>query len=525
MLRWLVSGSWSALFARLKPCPCLSGRSGFCSLSRDGEHPFQSKAASVAFFYIGGCVRIGWLLLLFPSAAFAIAGCPVGVQLGSVTMATPLPVCLKFEGSDLGGCQVNCKGVCVELPLNNTKGPVETTGVACKLSDNGSGNGDSDGSGNTPGEGPSGTKPIDGWLNFEPVIGDATGTSVSGAVAKLNKNLGVALRQVVESTKSDTANLNSIAHNAESFSRDMKDALYHIKQSSSELSHVNGNLGGVAAALSTTRDYLQSIDAKLNNLGSGSSGGVPSSVASDVAGISSMMGASLNMMSSIQGNTNGLNNKLDDISGNTKATSYFAKDMKTSLENIERSLGGGSGSGGGSSNWSNSDIASVVESAATTANQSEQQTYVLQDMRTALEIMAEKAGNGNGSGDGSGEGSGVDYSKMPGSSSNPLSVGDADYKSACSGDNCFFDVPGMEKKLAETNKSLADKYTSITEDVKQVFSFNLTGSADPMECLDLFTHQGKEYTVCPPSGDYWKTLAALMLFIFYFVALMIIFKR
>ncbi|QWZ95838.1 hypothetical protein I6L41_06020 [Aeromonas sp. FDAARGOS 1411] len=488
-------------------------------MSRDGEHPFQSKAASVAFFYIGGCVRIGWLLLLFPSLAFAIAGCPVGVQLGNVTLATPLPACLKFESSELGGCEVNCVGVCIDRPLLNQRGPVETTGTACKFTGYGSGDGDSDGSGNTPDEGASGTKPIAGWVDFEPVIGDATGTSVSGAVAKLNKNLGVALRQVVESTKSDTANLNSIAHNAESFSRDMKDALYHIKQSSSELYQVNGNLGGVAAALSATRDYLQSIDVKLGNLGSGSSGGVPSSVASDVAGISSMMGASLNMMSSIQGNTNGLNNKLDDISGNTKATSYFAKDMKTSLENIERSLGGGSGSGGGSSNWSNSDIASVVESAATTANQSEQQTYVLQDMRTALEIMAEKAGNG------SGEGSGVDYSKMPGSSSNPLSVGDADYKSACSGDNCFFDLPGMEKKLAETNKSLADKYTSITEDVKQVFSFNLTGSADPMECLDLFTHQGKEYTVCPPSGDYWKTLAALMLFIFYFVALMIIFKR
>lgn len=464
-------------------------------------------------------MRIGWLLLLFPSLAFAIAGCPVGVQLGNVTLATPLPACLKFESSELGGCEVNCVGVCIDRPLLNQRGPVETTGTACKFTGYGSGDGDSDGSGNTPDEGASGTKPIAGWVDFEPVIGDATGTSVSGAVAKLNKNLGVALRQVVESTKSDTANLNSIAHNAESFSRDMKDALYHIKQSSSELYQVNGNLGGVAAALSATRDYLQSIDVKLGNLGSGSSGGVPSSVASDVAGISSMMGASLNMMSSIQGNTNGLNNKLDDISGNTKATSYFAKDMKTSLENIERSLGGGSGSGGGSSNWSNSDIASVVESAATTANQSEQQTYVLQDMRTALEIMAEKAGNG------SGEGSGVDYSKMPGSSSNPLSVGDADYKSACSGDNCFFDLPGMEKKLAETNKSLADKYTSITEDVKQVFSFNLTGSADPMECLDLFTHQGKEYTVCPPSGDYWKTLAALMLFIFYFVALMIIFKR
>ncbi|HDO1374173.1 TPA: hypothetical protein P2R00_001408 [Aeromonas veronii] len=472
-------------------------------------------------------MRLGWLLLLFPSAAFAIAGCPVGVQLGNVTVATNLPVCLKFESSQLGGCIVDCKGVCVELPLANKKGPVETTGAACDWTQNSSGNGDSDGSGNTPDEGSTGTKPIDGWLDFQPVIGDATGTSVSGAVAKLNKNLGIALRQVVDSTKRDSSNINSIAHSAESFSRDMKDALYHIKQSSSELSHVNGNLGGVAAALSTTRDYLQSIDAKLANIGSGSSGGVSSSVASDVAGISSMMGASLNMMSSIQGNTNGLNNKLDDISGNTKATSYFAKDMKDSLKNIERSLGGGgSGSDSGSSAWTSSDIASLVESAGTTANQSEQQTYVLQDMRTALEIMAEKAGNGgNGDGNGSGDGSGVDYSKMPGSGGNPLSVKEGKYSSACSGNDCFFDVAAIQKKLDEANKAISDKYKDIGDEVRDIFDFQLSGSAGVIECFDFFTYGGKDYRVCPPAKEYWNIIAALMMFIFYFIAFAIVFKR
>ncbi|MFM5412292.1 hypothetical protein ACET9F_17550 [Aeromonas veronii] len=472
-------------------------------------------------------MRFGWLLLFFPSLAFAIAGCPVGVQLGNVTMATPLPVCLKFEGSQLGGCLVACNGVCVELPLANTKGPVETTGTACSITENGSGNGDSDGSGNTPNEGSTGTKPIDGWLDFQPVIGDATGTSVSGAVAKLNKNLGVALRQVVDSTKRDSNNINSITHSAESFSRDMKDALYHIKQSSSQLSQVNGNLGGVAAALGTTRDYLQSIDVKLSNLGSGSSGGVPSSVASDVAGISSMMGASLNMMSSLQGNTNGLNNKLDDISGNTKATSYFAKDMKDSLKNIERSLGGGgSGSDGGSSAWTSSDIASLVESAGTTANQSEQQTYVLQDMRTALEIMAEKVGNGgNGDGNGSGDGSGVDYSKMPGSGGNPLSVKEGKYSSACSGNDCFFDVAAIQKKLDEANKAISDKYKDIGDEVRDIFDFQLSGSAGVIECFDFFTYGGKDYRVCPPAKEYWNIIAALMMFIFYFIAFAIVFKR
>lgn len=218
-------------------------------------------------------MRIGWLLLFFPSLAFAIAGCPVGVQLGNVTMATRLPACLKFDGSQLGGCKVDCKSVCVELPLANIKGPVETNGQACNLTDNGTGgNGDSDGSGNTPDEGTSGTTPISGWVDFQPVIGDATGTSVSGAVAKLNKNLGIALRQVVESTRQDSNNINSIAHSAESFSRDMKTALSNLDRMASDLNLANNNASQALVVSSIAKDYLQSIDGKLANLTSLPSG-------------------------------------------------------------------------------------------------------------------------------------------------------------------------------------------------------------------------------------------------------------
>ncbi|MEE1952236.1 hypothetical protein ACTG2T_20380 [Aeromonas sp. 75A] len=422
----------------------------------------------------------------------------------------------------------------MELPLANTKGPVETTGTACKLSDNGSGNGDSDGSGNTPDEGGAGTKPIDGWLNFEPVVGDATGTSVSGAVAKLNKNLGVALRQVVDSTKQDSNNINSITHSAEAVSRDMKEALYHIKQSSSELSHVNGNLGGVASALGAARDYLQSIDVKLNNLGSGSSGGGSSSVASDVAGISAMMGASLGMMSSLQGNTNGLNNKLDDISGNTRATSYFAKDMKVSLENIERSLGGGSG--GGSSAWTRDDIEflssklnnqdMVPSYLSTIETASLQQNEILgdilgatRDQKGVLEGIASALDNGGG------DGKGVDYTKMPGSDSNPLAVKRAQYDTKCEGGDCFFDIAAIQKKLDDANKAISDKYKNIGDEVKEMFDFQLSGSAGIIECFDFFTYGGKDYRVCPPAKEYWDIIAALMMFIFYFIAFAIVFKR
>lgn len=447
-------------------------------------------------------MRIGWLLLFFPSLAFAIAGCPVGVQLGSVTMATPLPVCLKFEGSELGGCKVDCKGVCVELPLNNTKGPVETTGTACSLSDNGSGNGDSDGSGNTPDEGGAGTKPIDGWLNFEPVIGDSTGTSVSGAVSKLNKNLGVALRQVVESTKQNSGNLNSIAHSAESFSKDMKTALSNLDRMANDLNLSNNNASQALVVSSISKDYLQSIDGKLANLTSLPSGG-GSTGGGDASSLSADVSAIRNDVASLKGMTQSYMSTIGSMSGDTQTMASNLRRMSGNIGSIDSTL---------------STINSVTSS---------QLSSMSGNLNALVSMNSQALRNGWGPSGGSTGGNGIDYTKMPGSSSNPLSVGSASYEShKCQGGaNCFFDLPTINKRLEETNNALTNQYRAISEDVKQVFSFNLTGSADPMECLDLFTHQGKEYTVCPPSGDYWKTLAALMMFIFYFVALMIIFKR
>ncbi|MBW3805525.1 hypothetical protein GL273_06755 [Aeromonas jandaei] len=462
-------------------------------------------------------MRLAWLLLLFPSLAFAVAGCPIGVQLGNVTIATRLPVCLKFDSSQLGGCEVNCKGVCVELPLANTKGPVETTGTACNYTENGSGNGDSDGSGNTPDEGPAGTKPIAGWLDFEPVIGDATGTSVSGAVAKLNKNLGLALRQVVDSNKQDSGNLNSIAHSAESLSRDMKEALYHIKQSSSELSHVNGNLGGVAAALSTTRDYLQSIDVKMNNLGSasgatGTGGNLSKEFEDKLFGtLDAMRYGSLNnidfKMSDVKGHLAGIEGALG---ANGMAGNIYA--MRQMMEQMSSGSSGGS-TGGGST-------------GGQTGGSGQSEQY-LKDMSESIGYMAEDVlsirkaldGSGNGSGDG------IDYSQMPGSGTNPLTVGAAHYNSACAGGDCFFDVAAIQKKLDDANKAISDKYKDIGDEVKEMFDFKLSGSAGIMECFDFFTYGGKDYRVCPPAKEYWDIIAALMMFIFYFIAFAIVFKR
>lgn len=425
-------------------------------------------------------MRIGWLLLFFPSLAFAIAGCPVGVQLGNVTLATQLPVCLKFEGSKLGGCKVDCGGICVELPLANTKGPVETTGTACSLSDNGSGNGDSDGSGNTPDQGNSGTKPINGWLDFEPVIGDATGTSVSGAVAKLNKNLGVALRQVVESTQSDSSNLNSIAHSAESFSRDMKTSLYHLDRMSSDLFKINNTISPILGNTNTANDYLQSINLKMDKFSGSTSGstGDGGSSSADVAEMKNMMFAAMGMWEGNKNNTRQISSDVASINGSMGSAIY-------TLEEINRNQ-----------------ISSL-----------RQITSDLSSIKSSLE-------GGSGSG-----GSSIDYSKMPGTADNPMSVKSSSYKSACAGEDCFFDVAGIQKQLDAANDSLKEKYSDIGNEVKEVFNFQLSGSAGVIDCFDLFSYAGKEYRVCPPSKDYWQTLAALMMFIFYFMALMLIFKR
>lgn len=127
-------------------------------------------------------------------------------------------------------------------------------------------------------------------------------------------------------------------------------------------------------------------------------------------------------------------------------------------------------------------------------------------------------------GGGSG-GNGVDYSQMPGSGNNPLSVGAAQYNSACTGGDCFFDVAAIQKKLDEANKAISDKYKDIGDEVRDIFDFQLTGSAGVIECFDFLTYGGKDYRVCPPAKEYWNIIAALMMFIFYFIAFAIVFKR
>ncbi|HHQ4578367.1 TPA: hypothetical protein ACSP17_000560 [Aeromonas hydrophila] len=451
-------------------------------------------------------MRIGLFLLLFPSLAFAIGGCPVGVQLGNVTMATRLPVCLKFEGSEHGGCLVNCKGVCVELPLANTKGPVETTGTTCSWSDsNGSGNGDSDGSGNTPDEG-NGGGVVNGWDFFQPVIGDATGTSVSGSVAKLNKNLGSALHQLIDGTKQDSNNINSIAHSAESLARDMKTSLYHLDRMTNDIYQSKNATNEILGRINASNDLLQSINSKMGSSGSGSG--------SSGVGDSAQAEKIYNELKQINANTFGPDFPQTHIGGNfyelVRGYQWDVSSIKESTHELKSTFN--------NFYWN---------TAQELRNNSIEMNRNIKAIAEALNKGGTGGGDGSGGTGNGGEGQGIDYSKMPGSEQNPLHVAGANYNSSLCKDNaeCFFDLAAINKKYDDTKGKFADTYDGVKEEMADMFHYNFSGSAAVPKCFDMFSLYGRSYSICPEVEGYWEMLAAIMMFIFYFLALMIVAKR
>lgn len=58
-----------------------------------------------------------------------------------------------------------------------------------------------------------------------------------------------------------------------------------------------------------------------------------------------------------------------------------------------------------------------------------------------------------------------------------------------------------------------------------IFRYNFSGSAAIPKCFDMFSLFGRSYSVCPNAEGYWEMMAAIMMFVFYFVALMIVAKR
>ncbi len=350
------------------------------------------------------------------------------------------------------------------------------------------------------------------------MIGDATGTSVSGAVAKLNKNLGVAMRHLVEKNGSDSANLNTIAHAAESVSRDMKTALYHLERTANETFYSKNTLMDIMGRINTSNDYLEKISKLDSSSGAasgatGTGGNLSKEFEDKLFGtLDSMRYGSLNnidfKMSDVKRHLAGIEGALG---ANGMAGNIYA--MRQMMEQMSSGSSGGGSTGGGST-------------GGQTGGSGQSEQY-LKDMSESIGYMAEDVlsirkaldGSGNGSGDG------IDYSQMPGSGTNPLTVGAAHYNSACAGGDCFFDVAAIQKKLDEANKAISDKYKDIGDEVRDIFDFQLSGSAGVMECFDFFTYGGKDYRVCPPAKEYWNIIAALMMFIFYFIAFAIVFKR
>ncbi|WP_265421996.1 hypothetical protein [Aeromonas salmonicida] len=457
-------------------------------------------------------MRIGLFLLLFPSLAFAIDGCPVGVQLGNVTMATSLPVCLKFDASKLGGCLVDCKSVCVELPLANTKGPVETTGSSCSWSDsNGSGNGDADGSGNTPGEGNNGGE-VDGWDFFAPVVGDATGTSVSGSIAKINKNLGSTLGTLMGTADRTYHSLNEMRGLAQRETNATEKAVSVLEEIREYNKKVSSNAEGANLYLSRIEQAQEEANIYLKKLAESSGG---TGTGSGSSGGDSGDGAKIyEELKQFHANTFGPDFAQNNEGGNMYALvnglQYEVISMKDRVHTAA------------------SDIGNMYN-------------YVLPDLRNNsiemnrnIKAIAEAIKNGGiGGGDGSGgtgnggEGQGIDYSKMPGSEQNPLHVAGANYNSnLCKNDaECFFDLAAVNKKYDDAKGKLADTYDGVKEEMADMFHYSFSGSAAVPKCFDMFSLYGRSYSICPEVEGYWEMLAAIMMFIFYFLALMIVAKR
>lgn len=246
-------------------------------------------------------------------------------------------------------------------------------------------------------------------------------------------------------------------------------------------------------------------------------------------------------------------NQLSDI---RQDMSYTAYDIG-SIANIMRNGGGSSGGGGGSSSGDTKALVSMMSSAmsmwaGTQANtgssfdmlrninsgvasvqgrldgMNNHQLDVFRRMSGDLGAIKDMMKDGQGSGGTGNEGGAdIDYSKMPGAAGNPLHVAGAEYESSLcqEGDNCAFDLGNINKQYNGKKEELKDKYKAIKGEVSEIFKFDLNGSGSVPKCFELYSLFGKSYSVCPSVGGYWETLAAIMMFVFYFLAFMIVARR
>ncbi|MEI4964643.1 hypothetical protein [Aeromonas caviae] len=438
-----------------------------------------------------------YLLFLVPLGAFA--SCPAGLKLSSVPISTELPYCVKWETSSLGGCEVACPGVCVEVPASGTKGPIETTGGECTLGGGGSGEtgGGDNGGGNTGGA------PY--YYPFKDQI------SPIGVGGHDQEATTAALKQIDEDLRWTAIKLYGQGEASlatfKDFGRDLRkvtDALTTQINGSEQVGLINNQM---LSTLNRSEDALRELtNCVVNPLANGcghltgsSSGAVStvdlSAIKGDVASLKAMQQSAMSTLGSIGGNTSSMSSNIGNMLGAI-------------------------GSLQGSVNSVNSNISSQSGYLSQMNDNLYGIKYMLQDG------LKNGWGNSGGGQGGSGDFN-IDYSQMPGSASNPMHIAKAEYESPlCSGDaSCAFDLEQITKVYDEHKEALKSQYLSIKNEITDMFKYQFYGSASVPKCFDMFSMYGKAYQVCPDADGYWEFLAALMMFIFYFVAFMIIAKR
>ncbi len=435
-------------------------------------------------------MRVLYLLFLLPLGAFA--SCPAGIQLSNVPISTALPYCVKWESSALGGCTVDCKGVCVEFPVNGTKGPMETTGAECEL---GGGSGGDDGGGGDSG-GNTGGAPY--YYPFKDQI------SPIGVGGQYQEATTAALKQIDEDLRWTAIKMYGQGEQSlatfKDFSKDLRkvtDALNTQIIGSEQVGLINNQM---LSSLHRSEDWLQEL----------------------TLCITRPLDYNCGHLAGSGGGSGGGTNTYDELK-------QFHTDMVGA--NFAEYNSGASMYGKLSS--MGYDILSMRDRVHTMASDvGNMYQYVLPDLRNnsiemnrnVRDIAEAIKGGGGGTG---GEGQGVDYSKMPGAADNPLHVAGAEYKSGLcqEGDNCALDLGKINKQYDDKKTVLKDKYGAIKDEVSQVFKFQFSGSASAPKCFDMFSIFGKSYQVCPDSDGYWDFLAALMMFIFYFTAFIVLTRR
>lgn len=445
-------------------------------------------------------MRLLYLLFLVPLGAFA--SCPAGLNLQNVPIGTEMPYCVKWESSTLGGCQVVCPGVCVETPSTGTMGPIQSNGVECTVGTGTGGDGGDTGGGDNGG-GNTGGAPY--YYPFKdqisPIgVGGHDQEATTAALKQIDEDLRWTAIKLYGQGEESLATFKDFSRNL----RKVTDALTTQINGSEQVGLINNQM---LSTLNRSEDALRELtNCVVNPLANGcghltgsSSGAVStadlSAIKGDVASLKAMQQSAMSTLGSISGNTSSMSSNMG-------------------------SMLGAIGSLQGSVNSVNSNISSQSGYLSQMNDNLYGIKYMLQDG------LKNGWGNSGGGQGGSGDFN-IDYSQMPGSSSNPLHVAKAEYESPlCSGDaSCAFDLEQITKVYDEHKEALKSQYLSIKNEMTDIFKYQFYGSASAPKCFDMFSIFGKDYQVCPDSDGYWEFLAALMMFIFYFTAFIILTRR